>query len=56
MESSLGIEVDEPMAFSPLRDRLQADGSLKKHEQNSKLPGMCVISKMYRQFCNFDCF
>ncbi|XP_023613411.1 cell division cycle 7-related protein kinase isoform X6 [Myotis lucifugus] len=30
MEASLGIQVDEPMAFSPLRDRLQVDGSLKK--------------------------
>ncbi|XP_071077060.1 cell division cycle 7-related protein kinase isoform X2 [Desmodus rotundus] len=48
MESSLGIEVDEPMAFSPLRDRLQADGSLKKHEQNSKLPGVKKdIEKLY---------
>lgn len=39
--------MDDPLAFSPLRDRFQADGSLKKHEQNFKLPGMCLIPKMY---------
>ncbi|XP_036901368.1 cell division cycle 7-related protein kinase [Sturnira hondurensis] len=48
MESSLGIQMDEPRAFSPLPDRLQADGSLKKHEQNSKLPGVKKdIEKLY---------
>ncbi|XP_037010314.2 cell division cycle 7-related protein kinase [Artibeus jamaicensis] len=48
MESSLGIQVDEPRAFSPLPDRLQADASLKKHEQNSKLPGVKKdIEKLY---------
>ena len=55
MEASLGIQMEEPTAFSPLRDRFLADGSLKKHEQNFKLPGMCSLPKMYRQqFCNFD--
>lgn len=55
MEASLGIQVDEPMAFPPLREGLQTDGSLKKHEQNFKSPGMCLIPKMYmQQFCNFD--
>ncbi|XP_036111717.1 cell division cycle 7-related protein kinase isoform X1 [Molossus molossus] len=48
MEASLGIQVDEPMAFSPLRDRLQADGSFKKHGQNFKLPGVKKdIEKLY---------
>ncbi|KAF6107917.1 cell division cycle 7 [Phyllostomus discolor] len=48
MESSLGIQVDEPMDFSPLSDHLQADGSLKKHEQNSKLSGVKKdIEKLY---------
>ncbi|XP_014315069.1 cell division cycle 7-related protein kinase isoform X3 [Myotis lucifugus] len=48
MEASLGIQVDEPMAFSPLRDRLQVDGSLKKCEQNFKLPGVKKdIEKLY---------
>lgn len=55
MEVSLGIQVDEPTAFSPLRDSLQADGSFKTHEQNFELPGMCLIPKMSRQqFCNFS--
>lgn len=54
MEASLGIQVDEPMAFSPLRDRLQVDGSLKNYEQSFKLSGMCAILKMDRQpFCDF---
>ncbi|XP_008590538.1 PREDICTED: cell division cycle 7-related protein kinase isoform X2 [Galeopterus variegatus] len=44
-EASLGIQMDEPMAFSPLRDRFQADGSLKKYEQNFKLPG--TFSSVY---------
>lgn len=53
MEASLGIQMQEPTAFSP-RGRFLADGSLK-HEQNFKLPGMCSLPKMYRQqFCNFD--
>lgn len=48
MEASLGIQVDEPMAFSPLRDRLQVDGSLKKYEQNFKLSGVKKdIEKLY---------
>ncbi|XP_014405495.1 PREDICTED: cell division cycle 7-related protein kinase [Myotis brandtii] len=48
MEASLGIQEDEPMAFSPLRDRLQVDGSLKKCEQNFKLPGVKKdIEKLY---------
>ncbi|XP_016052684.1 PREDICTED: cell division cycle 7-related protein kinase [Miniopterus natalensis] len=48
MEAPLGIQVDEPMAFSPLCDRLQADGSLKKYEQNFKLPGVKRdIEKLY---------
>ncbi|XP_008590537.1 PREDICTED: cell division cycle 7-related protein kinase isoform X1 [Galeopterus variegatus] len=47
-EASLGIQMDEPMAFSPLRDRFQADGSLKKYEQNFKLPGIKKdIEKLY---------
>lgn len=55
MDASLGIQVDEPVAFSRLGDPLQADGSLKKHEQNFKPPGMCFIPKMYRQqFSNFN--
>uniref|UniRef100_A0A8C7BER7 non-specific serine/threonine protein kinase n=1 Tax=Neovison vison TaxID=452646 RepID=A0A8C7BER7_NEOVI len=45
MEASLGIEMDEPMAFSLQRDQVQADGSLKKHEQNFKLPG--TFSSVY---------
>nr|XP_008522638.1 PREDICTED: cell division cycle 7-related protein kinase isoform X2 [Equus przewalskii] len=48
MEASLGIQMDDPLAFSPLRDRFQADGSLKKHEQNFKLPGIKKdIEKLY---------
>uniref|UniRef100_A0A8C7BF48 Cell division cycle 7-related protein kinase n=1 Tax=Neovison vison TaxID=452646 RepID=A0A8C7BF48_NEOVI len=48
MEASLGIEMDEPMAFSLQRDQVQADGSLKKHEQNFKLPGVKKdIEKLY---------
>ncbi|XP_060480934.2 cell division cycle 7-related protein kinase isoform X1 [Panthera onca] len=48
MEASLGIQMDEPMAFSPQRDQVQADGSLKKHEQNFKLPGVKKdIEKLY---------
>lgn len=41
MEASLGIQMDEPMACSPLCDRFQEEGSFKNHEQNFKLPGMC---------------
>ncbi|KFO24478.1 cell division cycle 7-related protein kinase isoform X1 [Fukomys damarensis] len=40
MEASLGIQMDEPMAFSPLCDQFQTDDSLKKYEQNFKLPGV----------------
>nr|XP_055197131.1 cell division cycle 7-related protein kinase isoform X2 [Nyctereutes procyonoides] len=49
MEASLGIHMDEPMAFSPRRrDQVQVDGSLKKHEQNFKLPGVKKdIEKLY---------
>ncbi|XP_066232904.1 cell division cycle 7-related protein kinase isoform X1 [Saccopteryx leptura] len=48
MEASLGIQVDEPKAFSPLRGRLQSEASLKKHEQNFKLPGVKKdIEKLY---------
>ncbi|XP_003990345.1 cell division cycle 7-related protein kinase isoform X1 [Felis catus] len=48
MEASLGIQMEEPMAFSPQRDQVQADGSLKKHEQNFKLPGVKKdIEKLY---------
>ncbi|XP_030181993.1 cell division cycle 7-related protein kinase isoform X1 [Lynx canadensis] len=48
MEASLGIQMDEPMAFTPQRDQVQADGSLKKHEQNFKLPGVKKdIEKLY---------
>ncbi|XP_006197377.2 cell division cycle 7-related protein kinase [Vicugna pacos] len=48
MEASLGIQMDEPVAFSPLRSWFQADGSLKKHEQNFKLQGVQKdIEKLY---------
>ncbi|KAM9111128.1 cell division cycle 7-related protein kinase isoform 1-T2 [Megaptera novaeangliae] len=48
MEASLGIQMEEPTAFSPLRGRFLADGSLKKHEQNFKLPGVKKdIQKLY---------
>ncbi|XP_021799726.1 cell division cycle 7-related protein kinase isoform X3 [Papio anubis] len=48
MEASLGIQMDEPMAFSPQRDRSQAEGSLKKNEQNFKLAGVKKdIEKLY---------
>ncbi|XP_023383864.1 cell division cycle 7-related protein kinase isoform X3 [Pteropus vampyrus] len=48
MEASLGIQVDEPMAFPPLPEGLQTDGSLKKHEQNFKPPGVKKdIEKLY---------
>lgn len=44
----MGIEMDEPMAFSLQRDQVQADGSLKKPEQNFKLPGVKKdIEKLY---------
>ncbi|XP_058913180.1 cell division cycle 7-related protein kinase isoform X2 [Kogia breviceps] len=47
MEASLGIQMQEPTAFSP-RGRFLADGSLKKHEQNFKLPGVKKdIQKLY---------
>ncbi|XP_054387259.1 cell division cycle 7-related protein kinase isoform X2 [Pongo abelii] len=48
MEASLGIQMDEPMAFSPQRDRFQAEGSSKKNEQNFKLAGVKKdIEKLY---------
>ncbi|VTJ77043.1 Hypothetical predicted protein [Marmota monax] len=48
MEASLGIHMDEPLAFSPLRDRFQAEDSSKKYEQNFKLPGVKKdIEKLY---------
>ncbi|XP_045403506.1 cell division cycle 7-related protein kinase isoform X2 [Lemur catta] len=48
MEASLGIQMDEPMAFSPPGDRLQAAGSVKKYEPNLKLPGIKKdIEKLY---------
>ncbi|XP_011923392.1 PREDICTED: cell division cycle 7-related protein kinase isoform X3 [Cercocebus atys] len=48
MEASLGIQMDEPMAFPPQRDRSQAEGSLKKNEQNFKLAGVKKdIEKLY---------
>ncbi|KAM6167848.1 cell division cycle 7-related protein kinase isoform 5-T5 [Erethizon dorsatum] len=48
MEASLGIQMDEPMAFSPLCDQFQADDSLKKYEQNFKLSGVKKdIEKLY---------
>lgn len=45
----MGIHMDQPMAFSPRRrDQVQVDGSLKKHEQNFKLPGVKKdIEKLY---------
>uniref|UniRef100_A0A8D2HBZ9 Cell division cycle 7-related protein kinase n=1 Tax=Urocitellus parryii TaxID=9999 RepID=A0A8D2HBZ9_UROPR len=40
--------MDEPMAFSPLRDRFQAEDSSKKYEQNFKLSGVKKdIEKLY---------
>ena len=41
----MGIQVEEPMAFSPLFDcdRFQAEDPLKKYEQTVKLPGMCLV-------------
>ncbi|ELK25469.1 Guanylate-binding protein 6 [Myotis davidii] len=52
MEASLGIQVDEPMAISPLRDRLQVDGSLKNYEHildNISQPVVVVaIAGLYR--------
>ncbi|XP_023576113.1 cell division cycle 7-related protein kinase isoform X2 [Octodon degus] len=48
MEASLGIQMDEPMAFSPLCDQFQADDSLKKYEHNFKLSGVKKdIEKLY---------
>ncbi|XP_060058045.1 cell division cycle 7-related protein kinase isoform X2 [Erinaceus europaeus] len=48
MEASLGIQMDEPVTFSPLCDQLQADGSLKKYEQNFKKSGIRKdIEKLY---------
>nr|XP_040144917.1 cell division cycle 7-related protein kinase isoform X5 [Ictidomys tridecemlineatus] len=48
MEASLGIQMVEPMAFSPLRDRFQAEDSSKKYEQNFKLSGVKKdIEKLY---------
>ncbi|XP_036854009.1 cell division cycle 7-related protein kinase isoform X4 [Manis javanica] len=48
MEASLGIQMDEPMACSPLCDRFQEEGSFKNHEQNFKLPGVKKdIEKLY---------
>ncbi|XP_055441160.1 cell division cycle 7-related protein kinase isoform X2 [Bubalus kerabau] len=48
MEPALGIQMDEPMAFSPLGGRFQADGSLKKQGQNFKPPGVKKdIEKLY---------
>ncbi|XP_037682587.1 cell division cycle 7-related protein kinase [Choloepus didactylus] len=48
MEATLGIQVDEPRTFSPLPDRFQAEGSLKKYEHNFKLPGVKRdIEKLY---------
>ncbi|XP_051713482.1 cell division cycle 7-related protein kinase isoform X1 [Oryctolagus cuniculus] len=48
MEATLEIQMEEPMAFSSSCDRLQADGSLKKREQNFKLPGVKKdIEKLY---------
>nr|XP_004653732.2 cell division cycle 7-related protein kinase isoform X2 [Jaculus jaculus] len=48
MEASLGIQTEEPMVFSPPRDRFRTDDSLKKHEQNFKLAGVKKdIEKLY---------
>ncbi|XP_031193024.1 cell division cycle 7-related protein kinase isoform X3 [Mastomys coucha] len=42
VEASFGTQMEEPMAFSPLRgsDRCPADDSLKKYEQSVKLSGV----------------
>ncbi|XP_040854656.1 cell division cycle 7-related protein kinase isoform X4 [Ochotona curzoniae] len=48
MEATGGLQMDQPLAFSSPRDPLQTDGSLKKHEQNFKLPGVKKdIEKLY---------
>ncbi|XP_004841345.1 cell division cycle 7-related protein kinase isoform X2 [Heterocephalus glaber] len=48
MEASLGIQMDEPMAFSPHCDQFQTDDSFKKYEQNFNLPGVKKdIEKLY---------
>ncbi|XP_006899022.1 PREDICTED: cell division cycle 7-related protein kinase isoform X2 [Elephantulus edwardii] len=44
-EASLGIQMDEPKACSLQCDRPQGDSSLKKNEQNCKLPG--TFSSVY---------
>ncbi|XP_012781460.2 cell division cycle 7-related protein kinase isoform X2 [Ochotona princeps] len=47
MEATVGVQMDQPLAFSSPRDPLQTDG-LKKHEQNFKLPGVKKdIEKLY---------
>ncbi|XP_055979275.1 cell division cycle 7-related protein kinase [Sorex fumeus] len=49
MEAPLGMPLDEPMAFTPQREeQCQADGSLRKYEQNFKLSGVKKdIEKLY---------
>ncbi|XP_006831031.1 PREDICTED: cell division cycle 7-related protein kinase [Chrysochloris asiatica] len=48
MDSPLEIQMEDPKPFSSPCDRLQADGSIKKNEQNSKLPGVKKdIEKLY---------
>ncbi|KAM5256390.1 cell division cycle 7-related protein kinase [Ctenodactylus gundi] len=48
VEASLGIRMDEPVAFSALCDGVQAEDSFKKYEQNFKLSGVKKdIEKLY---------
>lgn len=48
MEAPLGTPLDEPLAFSPLREPYQAEGSLRKCEQNFKRSGVKKdIEKLY---------
>lgn len=49
VEASFGTQMEEPMAFSPLRgsDRCPADDSLKKYEQSVKLSGMCLMPQLH---------
>uniref|UniRef100_A0A6I8NFK1 non-specific serine/threonine protein kinase n=1 Tax=Ornithorhynchus anatinus TaxID=9258 RepID=A0A6I8NFK1_ORNAN len=48
MEASLGIQLEEQQPPSPSQDPFQADGSLKKYQQNYRLSGVKKdIEKLY---------
>lgn len=47
MEPALGIQMDEPMAFSPLGGRFQAEGSLKN---KSRILNHQVLKKILKSF------